>query len=110
MALKGVTVDGVDYQFDYRYLANRPLSVASVTIGLPWSGNSEPYSNVVTIQGVTANTKVDLQPNAAVLAQMASDGVTALWIENDNGTLTAKSMGAWPTAALTMQCTLTEVG
>ena len=39
-----------------------------------------------------------------------ADEVTALVIENNAGTLTAYSMGAAPSAAITVQCTVTEVG
>ena len=39
----------------------------------------------------------------------AADGVAALWVENNNGTLTAYALGAAPSAAMTAQCTVTEV-
>lgn len=73
-----------------------------------WSGNG-PYSHSATISGTTANSKIDLQPDSTVLAQMTTDGTTALYIENNNGTLTAWAMGAKPTAALSIQYTRTEV-
>lgn len=108
MAIKEVNVNGVGYQIDYRYLANKPISKTSVTLTTSWLGDG-PYTQVVSISGTTANTKVDLQPDAAALGQMLSDGVMALWIENDNGTLTAKALGAAPSEQLTLQCVLTEV-
>lgn len=82
----------------------------SVTLSTTWSGNG-PYTQTVTITGatVTANTKVDLQPDATALQQMLDDGTTALYIVNNNGTLTAYALSAAPTAALTIQVTLTEV-
>ena len=73
-----------------------------------WSG-SGPYSHSVTISGTTTNSKIDLQPDSAVLAQMTTDGTTAIYIENNNGTLTAWAMGAAPTATLIIQYTKTEV-
>ena len=36
-------------------------------------------------------------------------GVTALWVENNSGTLTAYALGAQPQAGGTIQCTVTEV-
>lgn len=73
-----------------------------------WTSGS-PATQSVTIEGVTANSKIDLQPDSTVLSQMLNDGVTVLYITNDNGTLTACTMGAYPTVDLTIQVTVIEV-
>lgn len=74
-----------------------------------WTG-SGPYTQTISsIVPVTVNTKIDLQPNATVLAQMATDGTTNIFVDNDNATLTAYALGAKPTASLTIQYTKTEV-
>lgn len=82
----------------------------TITLSATWSG-SGPYTQAVTVTGatVTANSRVDVQPGAAALAQLADDGVAALWVENNNGTLTAYAMGSAPSATMTVQCTVTEV-
>lgn len=80
----------------------------SITLDTSWSG-SGPYMHTVSISGITANSKVDLQPDVTVISQMVSDGVQALYVDNNNGTLTAYAVGAAPTATLTIQCTITEV-
>ena len=81
----------------------------TVTLSANWVGNASPYTQTVTISGTTANSKVDLQPDATAIAQMADDGTVALYIANDNGTLTANAVGEKPTVELTIQATITEV-
>ena len=82
---------------------------ASITLSTNWTGDASPYTQTVTISGTTANSKVDLQPDATVIQQMTDDGTVALYITNDNGTLTANAVGEKPTVALTIQATITEV-
>ena len=74
-----------------------------------WSG-SGPYTQVVSLTGanITANSKIDLQPTPAVLAQLMEDDVTGLVPTNDNGTVTITALGAAPTTALSIQATITE--
>lgn len=87
-----------------------PPAVGSVTLSDTWTGSASPYSQTVTVTGatVTANSRVDLQPTAAQIASLISDGVTGLVIENNNGTLTAYAVGAETTAEMTVQCTVEE--
>lgn len=70
-----------------------------------WNGNSQSIS----VANVTAKSKVDIQPDSAVIEQMLNDEVVGLYIENNAGTLTAKAVGGVPKADLTLQITLTEV-
>lgn len=81
----------------------------TITTTTSWSGNG-PYTQTVTLAHYTptAYSKVDIQPDATAIAQLISDGVQALYISNNNGTLTMYAVGAAPTAALTLQVTITE--
>ena len=81
----------------------------TVTLSTNWTGDASPYTQPVTISGTTANSKVDLQPDATAIAQMADDGTVAMYIANDNGILTANAVGEKPTVELTIQATITEV-
>ena len=81
----------------------------SITLSTNWTGNTSPYTQTITISGTTANSKVDLQPDVTVIAQMADDGTMALYIANNNGTLTAYAIGEKPTVGLTIQATIIEV-
>lgn len=96
-------------KYNWNNKANK-IQKKSITLSTTWSGD-DPYTQVVTISGytVTANSKIDLQPDAATVNQLITDGVKALYIENNNSTLTAYAIGAAPTAAMTIQCTVAEV-
>lgn len=85
-----------------------PPRRCTISLSQGWQGTGL-YTQAVSIAAGTANSKVDLQPEAAVLSQLIADGVTALYIGNDNGVFTAYAVGAAPTAALTLQATITEV-
>jgi len=82
----------------------------TITTTTTWSG-SDPYTQTVTLANYTAtsNTKVDIQPTAAQIAQLITDEVTSLLISNTSGTLTMYATGAAPTTAMTLQVTCTEV-
>ena len=82
----------------------------SITFGTTWSG-SDSYTQTVTVTGasVGSKSKVDLQPDATALAQLASDGITALYISNNAGTLTAYAIGGSISVSTTVQCTVSEV-
>lgn len=83
--------------------------VSSITLtSAGWTGEASPYTQAVTLAGVTANTKVDLQPDAATISQLITDTVAGMYIANDGGTLTAYAVNAKPTTDLTIQVTLTE--
>lgn len=84
-----------------------PLTLSAAA----WTGETSPFSQVVTVSGytITENSKVDLQPNSIAIAQLVTDKVSCVYIENDATTLTAYAIGAAPTSDITMQVTITEV-
>lgn len=86
------------------------VKTSSVTLSSSsWNGEDSTFEQTITIDGVTANSKIDLQPDSIVLNQMITDGVHALYIENNNGILTAYAIGSAPTVSLTIQVAITEV-
>ena len=86
------------------------ITAGTMALSTSWSG-SGPYTQTATITGVTltANSKVDIQPTAAQMAQLMADGVTAIVAENTSGTVTVTAFGAAPSTGLSMQITVTEV-
>ena len=82
----------------------------SLSLTASWEDHETYFTQALTFEGMPANGKVDLQPDYAAINQLIDDGVTSLYVENTDGVLTAYATGAAPTAALTIQCTITEVG
>ena len=73
-----------------------------------WTGNSAPYEQTVTVNTVTAATKIDLQPTVSQIVSLQNDDI-ALMAENANGAVKIYSFGGKPSSDMTMQVLLTEV-
>lgn len=83
--------------------------VAEITLlASAWVGEDSPYSQVVTIDKATKNSKVDLQPSVEQLAIFHNKDL-AFVTENENGVITVFAIGDKPTNDYTMQATITEV-
>lgn len=102
-----VKASATDYDVTWGEIGQH-VSTLTIPYG-SWTG-SGPYTQIVTISGatITANTKVDVQPNATALAQLIADGVTAMFVENNNGVLTVYAIGAATTVDITVQVTYYE--
>ena len=84
-------------------------SLATVSLGTTWSGD-DPYVSTVTVTGytVTTQTMVSVLPSSDVVDQMLADGITNIFITNNDGVLTATAIGATPTVPMTLQVLCTE--
>lgn len=83
----------------------------STIVSIPaanWTGDAVPYSQVISVNEVTANSKVDLQPSAIQIVEMQNDDI-ALMTENNDGVITVYALGSKPTVNYTMQALITEV-
>ena len=86
-----------------------PEIVRSVTLlADAWEGDVSPYSQVVTIDGVTKYSKIDIQPDAEQLSIFHEKDVAFL-AENEDGVVTVLCIGQKPANDYTLQATMTEV-
>lgn len=103
------------YYFANGYDGANGKAVVKATISFPstWTDSTYGYftaTPTVTGYTVTANSKIDLEPSAAGILNLQYSGTTAMFVENNNGVLTAYAVNNAPGSAMTMQCTITEVG
>ena len=73
-----------------------------------WTGNTNPWSQVITVNSVTAHSKLDLQPTALQIVALQDSEIT-LMLQNNNGVITAWAIGNKPTQDYEMQVLITEV-
>ena len=74
----------------------------------PVEGSEVLYHQSLSIDGVTANSMIDLQPTPTQLAVFYEKDVTFV-TENDNGAVTVYCIGQKPMNDYTIQATITEV-
>lgn len=87
-----------------------PIKVThSVTLlASAWVGEGNRHYQVVEVEGITLNTKVNLQPTLEQLEVFRNKELT-FTTKNENGVVTVYAIGDKPTMDYTMQVTLTEV-
>ena len=98
-----------DRQIDYNALANKPIKMTTINLfATDWIGTVNSYSQTVTMNGVTTNSKIDLLPTPEQLSELQDAEIT-LMIVNENGVITAYSINNKPTKDYEMQALITEV-
>ena len=73
-----------------------------------WVGTASPYSQTVTINGITDNSRVELCPSIEQLSYMGEHGISLMAI-NDNSIVTIYALNNKPTTNLDMQVTVSDV-
>lgn len=73
-----------------------------------WVGEGNLYSQVVTVDGVTEYSQVDLTPSVEQLVVFHEKDLCFV-TENDDGVVTAYAIGQKPENDYTIQVTITEV-
>lgn len=100
-------VAGIIKPSDIGAQSENRLATATLAVN-SWIKNGNNFSQTVSIE-VNENDKIDIQPDGNVINAMLNDGVVAIYFGNENGVVTAYSVGAKPTADITVQVTLSEV-
>lgn len=101
--MRTLTINGVKYNI----APVVPTSSVTLLAGA-WVDEGDKYSQVVKLAGVTAHTKVNLQPTPGQLVEF-HDKVLGFVAENDGGVVTVYAIGDKPTGDHTIQTTLKEV-
>ena len=89
--------------------ADKPKLVSITLSASNWTDGEDAFEQTVTVTGGTANSLIALQPTISQIASLSEDGVSALVVDNNSGTFTAKALGAAPSTDMTMQATVTEI-
>ena len=106
----------IEYAMDAKTYIGRLITVVSspsrvVDVSLPaskWAGSGNLYSQVVSIDGITENSQVNLTPSVEQLSIFYEKDVTFI-TENDGGTVTVYVIGQKPTNDYTIKASIAEV-
>ena len=77
-------------------------------LSVNWIGESSPYFQVVSIEGVTENSQVDLTPSVEQLVVFHEKDLGFV-TENEAGVVTVYAIGQKPVNDYVVQVTITEV-
>ena len=101
--MKTLTINGVTYT------VTPQVPVSTVTLrASAWEGEGSPYSQIVTIEGITERSKVDLHPSVEQLEIFRNKDLT-FNTENVGGVVTVFAIGDKPAHDYTVQVSITEV-
>lgn len=102
-------VYGMLFSGNYNDLSNKPIRMTTMTLpSANWSGSENLYFQVVNVNSVTENTKVNLQPTVNQIVDLQNAGIS-LVAENTNGTVTIYAIGNKPNIDYNVQALLLEV-
>ena len=112
--MKTLTIGGTTYEVVDAVARNLIAQLSKSTISEvklfanKWVSKGNLHSQVVTIDGITSNSQVDLTPSVDQLV-IFYDKSLAFVAENDDGVVTVYAIGQKPTNDYTIQVTITEV-
>lgn len=90
-------------------LSQTKVRIANIDLlAANWVGDASPYSQVVSIEGVTEYSQVDLTPSIEQLVIFYEKDLGFV-TENEDGVVTVYAIGQKPENDYTIQVTITEV-
>lgn len=102
----------IDYANADGVLQRKQITASKISnISLPasgWTQATNVYSQVVTVTGATANSKVDIYPTPEQLIDLQTSGISLVAV-NEDGVVTVYAMNNKPSSDYSMQVTLTEL-
>lgn len=72
-----------------------------------WKGAVSPYTQAVTVEGISVNSVINLAADSTAL-EVLSNSLCAVYLENDGGIVTAVAVGGKPKSDLTLQAIIRE--
>ena len=88
--------------------AMKPKCTNITLLASNWVGDTNPWSQVVSISGVTEHSKIDLHATALQIVELQNNDI-AFMAENDDGVVTIYALGSKPTIDYIIQAEITEV-
>lgn len=90
-------------------LAEAKPRIVTIELTTNWTQvSNEKYSQEIELENITKNSRLDLQPNADILAEFKQLGL-AFVTENNGGIITVYSVGNMPLKSYTIQSTIVEM-
>lgn len=106
-------------ELPYISIPGYALVAKRVNIELPatnWEGSVSPYSQMVDIDGITPNSKIDLQATPEQLAWLQDQEISFVVKNEDGNSVVVYAIGDKPTEDFTaqsdlgaIQCTISEI-
>ena len=106
-ALRKVTEE-IKNWVENKFINMKPQLTTVILPAANWIGESNPWSQVISINGVTANSRIDLRATALQIIELQDNDI-AFIAENNNGIVTVYALGGKPTVDYTIQAEITEV-
>lgn len=95
-------------QFTGPYSGQAAAKVTELTLYKNnWKEAESPYTQEITVEGVSANSVVNLAAGAETLTVLTQSR-SMVYLENDGGTIRAVAVGGKPTADVNVQAIIQE--